>query len=77
MSCTAIQTDSAKEKPDINTSARSSPPPVYTPAQPTESPQSPQQQQQEPQHVSQQQPFVQCVMQPQPYMVNGNMLLQM
>ncbi len=67
MSCTEIGTDS-EEKPDINTlSAGSSHPPVYTPAQPTDSPQSPQQQQ----------PVVQCVMQPQPYMVCCLNLLQM
>ncbi len=62
MSCIVIQTDS-EEKPDINTSVGSSPPPVYTPAQPTDSPQSPQQQQ--------------PVVQPQPYVVCCLNLLQM
>ncbi len=74
MSYTPIQTDS-EEKLDINSSSSS--PPIYTPAQSTDSPQSPQQQppqyipqQQPPQYIpQQQQPVVQYVMQPQPYMV--------
>ncbi len=81
MSYTPIQSE-PEEKPEINTSAGSTAPPVHTPAQSTEAPQQQQQQQQPPQYVpqQQQQPVVQYVMQPQvmqpqPYMVC--MLLQM